>query len=78
MATNNKVLCVCPNWIDSESTRSMDKDFLNSELIRIGQDRLISLDEFNKGIYEIINSKYLSGNIIRMDIRDGNLWIEKV
>lgn len=76
--TNNNILCVCPNWIDSDSTKSMDNNFLNNELSRIGQDRLIKIDEFCNGIYEIINSKYESGSIIRMDIKDGKLWIEKV
>lgn len=76
--TNNKILCVCPNWIDSDSTRSMDKDFLNKELSRIGQNRLITIDEFCNSIYEIINDKYESGSIIRMDIRDDKLWIGKV
>ena len=76
--TNNKILCVCPNWIDSDSTRSMDKDFLNMELSRIGQNRLITIDEFCNSIYEIINGKYESGSIIRMDIRNDKLWIGKV
>ena len=76
--TNNKVLCICPNWIDSDSTRSMDNTFLESELSRIGQDRLITIDEFNSSIYKIINGNYESGSIIRVDIRKGLLWIEKV
>ena len=76
--TDNKVLCVCPNWIDSDSTRSMDSSFLKSELVRIKQDRLITIDEFNSSIYKIINGNYSSGSIIRVDVRDGLLWIEKV
>ena len=76
--TNNKVLCVCPNWIDSGTTRGMDSSFLKSELSRIKQDRLISIDEFNSSIYKIINGNYKSGSVIRVDVRDGLLWIEKV
>lgn len=76
--TNNKVLCVCPNWIESDSTKSMDDKFLSSELSRIGQDRLITLPEFNKSIYEIINGNFDSGSIIRIDIKDGELWTGKV
>ncbi len=78
MATNNRVLCICPNWVDSDSTRSMDKSFLVSELKRIKQDRLITKDELSNSIYKIINGKYESGSIIRIDIRDDKLWIEKV
>lgn len=76
--TNNKVLCICPNWIDSNSTRSMDKEYLDSELKRIKQDRLITLDELSYSIYKIINMDNKSGSIYRIDIREGNLWIEEV
>lgn len=78
MATNNRVLCICPNWVDSDSTNSMDKSFLSSELKRIKQDRLITKEELSNSIYKIINDKYESGSIIRIDIRDDKLWIEKV
>ena len=78
MSTNNKVLCVCPNWIDSYTTNSMNKDYLLSELKRIKQDRLIKIDEFTRSMYEIINTNYDTGSIIRMDIKDGNLWLKKI
>lgn len=75
--SNNKVLCICPNWIDSNSTRSMNKEYLLEELIRIGQSRLIKIEELVMGIDKIINSNYESGSIIRIDIKDDKLWIEK-
>ena len=78
ISTTNKVLCVCPNWIDSYTTNSMNKDYLLSELKRIKQDRLIKIDEFTRSMYEIINTNYDSGSIIRMDIKDGNLWLKKI
>ncbi len=78
MSTTNKVLCVCPNWIDSYTTNSMNKDYLLSELKRIKQDRLIKIDEFTRSMYEIINTNYDTGSIIRMDIKDGNLWLKKI
>ena len=78
LSTSNKVLCICPNWCDSLSTKSMDKEYLNSELKRIGQSRLITLDELSESIYKIINTKEESGSIFRIDIKDGALWIEKV
>ena len=78
MATSNKVLCICPNWIDSNSTRGMDNNYLESELKRIGQSRLISLDEFNMGIEKIMKMKSNSGDIFRLDIRDDKLWIEQI
>lgn len=76
--TNNKILCICPNWIDSNSTRSMNKEYLDSELKRIKQDRLITLDELSNSIYKIINMDNKSGSVYRIDIREGNLWIEVI
>jgi len=77
ISTSNKVLCICPNWIDSNSTRNMDKDYLASELKRINQSRLITIDEFNESILEIINN-YQSGDVVRIDIKGDKLWIKKV
>lgn len=78
LCTPNKVLCICPNWIDSETTNEMDKDYLQSELIRIGQSRLITIDELTESIYKIINEDNLTGTIYRIDIKDDKLWIEKM
>ena len=78
LALSNKVLCVAPNWIDSATTRGMNPEYLNSELARIKQSRLITLDEFNDGIYKIINSDNDTGSVFRMDIRDDKIWIEKI
>ena len=76
MCTNNKVICICPNWIDSDSTRSMDKDYLKNELKRISQSRLIKIDELNDGIYKIINDN--RDGIYRIDVKGDKLWIEKI
>ncbi|MBQ2873406.1 MAG: SDR family NAD(P)-dependent oxidoreductase [Bacilli bacterium] len=78
LCTKNKILCIAPNWIDSNSTRCMNKEYLESELKRIKQDRLITMDEFILGFDKIINSKFNSGDIFRIDIKDGELWVEKI
>lgn len=78
MCTKNKVVCLCPNWIDSDSTRSMDEGYLKSELTRIGQSRLITIDELIMVINDVINFKYNSGDVIRIDIKDDKLWIKKM
>ena len=77
LGTSNKVLCLCPNWIDSASTRNMDQDYLNSELKRINQSRLITIDEFCESFLKIIND-YQSGDVVRIDIKGDRLWIGKV
>ena len=76
--TENKVICICPNWIDSDSTRLMNKEYLQSELERIGQSRLITMEEFICGFDKIINSKFNSGDIFRIDIKGDKLWVEKI
>ena len=82
MISSNKIICICPNWIDSNTTNEIDKDYLDSELKRIGQSRLIRIDELIDSIYKIIidnyNKKNRSTEILRIDIRDDKLWIEKM
>lgn len=76
MATSNKVFCICPNWIDSDSTRSMNKDYLNSELKRIKQSRLISVDEIINVIDDIKENKYDTGSVIRIDVKENEICVE--
>ena len=78
MCTDNKVLCICPNWVETSSTMGMNKEYLESELERIGQDRLITLDEFIFGFDMIVNSEFNSGDIFRIDIKGDKLWVEKI
>ena len=82
MISSNKIICICPNWIDSNTTNEIDKDYLDSELRRIGQSRLIRIDELIDSIYKIIidnyNKKNRNTEILRIDIRDDKLWIEKM
>ena len=78
LVTSNKVICLCPNWLDSASTNEANSNYIKSELERIGQARLITLDEFNWAIDKIINDKIDSGSIIRLDIKGDKLWIEKM
>ena len=74
--TCNKVICICPNWIDSDSTNSMNREYLNNELKRIGQSRLITKEELNESIYKIISKK--EEGIFRIDIREDKLWVENI
>lgn len=76
--TSNNVICICPNWIDSETTKSMNPDYLKSELDRIGQSRLITIDELDRSIYEIINKPKDKRNTYVVDIKEDKLWIEKI
>ena len=64
---DKKVIAIAPNWVDTESTRSMDKEFLNHELKRINQKELIKVDKVIDVIIDSINNKVLkSGEVIRI------------
>lgn len=80
---DSKIICICPNWIDSDSTREMNQEYLISELKRINQSRLISVDEVTTGITSIVEDGYYKRmnkdtEIIRIDIKDDRLWIERI
>ena len=80
---DNKIMCICPNWILSDSTKSINKEYLNSELLRIGQSRLILIDELVDSMISLIRKGYderdnKNSEIIRIDIKDDKLWIERM
>ena len=62
-----KVCALAPNWVDTDTVLNMDRDYLESELKRIGQNRLLKKEEVALKIIEIIiNDDIRSGEIIRM------------
>ena len=66
--TEIRVISVAPNWVDTESTREMNQNYLENELKRIGQKKLIKIDTVvNKIIYIIQNKNIKSGSIIRIE-----------
>ena len=67
LISSNKIISICPNWIDSKTTRSMDKDYLESELKRIKQSKLISIDTIPKVIDNCIKKNISTGSIIRIE-----------
>ena len=67
LESNNTIISICPNWIDTESTREMDKDYLDSELKRIKQNKLIGVSVIPKVIDDCINNKVPTGSLIRIE-----------
>ncbi len=62
-----KVCALAPNYVDTESVRKMDQEFLKSELKRIGQDKLLTKEEVALKIIEIIiNDDIISGEIVKL------------
>ena len=70
--SNIKVYAIAPNWVDTDTTLSIDSDYLEKEMQRIGQQKLIKKERVCQKIIEIIenNNNIKSGSIIRME--DGN------
>jgi len=62
-----KYISICPNWVDTEPIRMMDQEFLNNELKRIGQDKLINPKSIPIMIKKCIIDDVESGSIIRID-----------
>lgn len=65
--SKNTIISICPNWVDTESTREMDKNYLDSELKRVGQKKLIGVFEIARLIDYCIRKKMGTGSIIRWD-----------
>lgn len=64
---NAKVYCLCPNWVNTESIREMNPDYLKEELCRIGQKKLIESKDVSNKVIEIIEKDIASGSIIVME-----------
>lgn len=64
---NNKVYALCPNWVNTESIREMNPDYLEQEMNRVGQSKLIDPKEVSHKVLDIIESDLESGSIIVME-----------
>lgn len=60
--SNLKIYALCPNYINTKSVQEIDPNFLQKELKRVNQEKLIEVEAVNKKIEEIINT--LPTNII--------------
>jgi 3-oxoacyl-[acyl-carrier protein] reductase len=64
---NAKVYALCPNWVNTESIREMNPDYLKEEMNRVGQKKLIEPKEVSHKVLDIIESDMQSGSIIVME-----------
>ena len=63
-----KTIAIAPNWVDTESTREMNQDYLKEEMKRIDQKKLIPVSTIVNKIIHLIGDKNIkSGSIIRID-----------
>lgn len=64
---NIKVLGLMPLWVNTKSVREMNPEFLEKELLRTGQTRLLEPIEVASKVIDLVESNTLSGSIIRME-----------
>lgn len=63
-----KIMALAPNWINTESVMEMNPEYLRDELKRIGQKKLLTVEEVSKKVYEMVDDNEIkSGEIIKMD-----------
>lgn len=65
---NIKFYNILPNWINTETIQNMNSEYLESELRRVNQDKLIEPEYISNIIYEMATTcKYDDNNEIRID-----------
>ena len=61
---NNNFYTIAPNYVNTESIKEMNPEFLKNEMKRIGQAKLIEPDEISKVVLEILNGNKENGSLI--------------
>jgi len=61
------VYALALGWVNTEMIRSINQDYLSSEMLRTKQKRLVELKEITSYIKRILNNEYQTGSIIRID-----------
>lgn len=71
-----RIFAVLPNWINTESIMEMNEEYLESELERIKQEKLLDKNEVASTIFKLYKDENIkSGNLVRIDY-EGGLCIE--
>lgn len=61
------VYALCPNWVNTEAIKEMNPEYLEEELKRVGQKKLIEPKEVSSKLLEMIENDIQSGSIIVME-----------
>ena len=64
---NIRLYAICPNWVNTESIREMNPEYLKEEMKRIGQKHLIEPSNVAKKVIKLIESNLKSGSIVVME-----------
>ena len=66
-ASSAKVYALVLGWVNTKIIKSINQDYLESDMKRTNQVRLVEIDEITKEIKNILNNKYETGSLIRID-----------
>lgn len=64
---NIKIVAIAPNWVDTESIKEMNKEYLKKEMKRINQKKLIKPKEVANKVINILENNIKTGEIIVME-----------
>lgn len=68
---NIKFISLMLPWVNTEKVKEMYEEYLNLELKRVGQKRLLEPEEVSEKIYSIVNDFTIkSGSILSMEVED--------
>lgn len=70
LALNSKIIAVAPVWVNTEIVKEMNPLFLEEELKRTKQKRLLEPREVANKVFELANSDIKTGSIIRIGVEE--------
>lgn len=74
---NIKIYTITPNWINTKTTREIEKTYLKAELKKTGQTRLIEPEELSQILIKTIKENTLkSGTNIIVDVKNNKLEVK--
>ena len=64
-----RVNCICPGWIITDMSNSLDKEYMNREMTKINLKRFADPMEIANVVYFIASddASYVNGSIISVD-----------
>ncbi len=74
---NIKLYTITPNWINTQTTKELSPFYLEEELKKSGQTRLIEPEELSQILYNLIKENNIkSGTNIIVDIKNNKLEVK--
>ncbi len=69
-----RVFAIAPGWVDTQKNKEINQEYLHAEMKRTNQKKMVQIEDIIKKISDILDNKYTSGNIIRIDGENENVY----